>query len=342
MKRLTPALAVTGAALLVLTACGGGGGSSTTTAATTSLDAETQALVDQAKAAGPITFYSIINEASLRKVADTISKKYGVEVKPLRLVSADLTQRYSAEASTGKASADVIMVTYSRFFDEALAKKWIQPLPDLLLPASTSSFPTAFVEKGAVPIVSLIPTETVYNTDNVKDKPTAWTDYADPKFKGKLMLAEPNSSPANAAFWSLMRQQYGDDFLRQVAANSPKWSSSATPVTQGVAAGEADLGHPGVAAIVKELKGSGAPVELAAMTPTTGPETGLGVSVSSPNPAGGKLIVTYLMSQEGSTLLNDETAAFSPYNTEALKGFTRVKDITNVDPAAINTLLGRQ
>lgn len=343
MKRLPSATAITGVALLLVAGCGGGGTSSTTPATTTG-NSESQALVDAAKQAGPVTFYSMIEEAALRKVSEAFTRKYGVNVKPLRLVTADLTQRYSTEAASGKASADIVMVTHSPFFADALTKKWISPLPDLKLPAaSTGTPPPLLVENnGAVPIVSLVPTETVYNTDNVKTRPAAWTDYADPRFRGKLMLAEPNSSPANAAFWSLMREKYGDDFLRSVAANSPKWSAGAVPVTQAVAAGEADLGHPGVAAVVKELKNSGAPVELSAMTPTTGPEIGVGVSTTSPNSAGGKLLAAYLLSQEGNKLLNDETNAISPYNTNALAEFTRVKDVKTVDANAINTLLGRK
>ena len=341
MKRLAKTVLALAASLSLLTACGGGGSGSGGGAASASLDAETQALVTKAREAGPVTIYSMIDEAALRSISDGFSKKYGLKVTPVRLVSSDLTQRYSAEATAGKPVADAVILTDSPFYADALKKGWIYSYPDLQLPSAAQKVPEGFMSNnGATPVVSLVPTDTVINTDNVKDKPSSWKDYADPKYKGKLMLAEPNSSPANAAFWSLMRDTYGDSFLQGVAANQPKWMGSAVPVTQAVAAGEGDLGHPGVAAVIDNLTKQGAPVERVSLTPTTGPEVALAVSKGSANEAGGKLMASYLLSAEGNKILNDSTSAISPFDTEATKGFTRVKDIKSVDAAKIRSLLG--
>jgi iron(III) transport system substrate-binding protein len=264
-----------------------------------------------------------------------------VQVEPVRLVTGDLTQRYSTEASSGTAVADIVLMTDSPFFDQALESDWFTPLEELDIPTEGTALAEDYWENdGATPIVSLIPTDTVINTDEITEKPTAWTDYADPKFKGSLLLAEPDSSPANASFWSLMRQTYGDDFLRNVGANQPTWMNSAVPVTQGVAAGEGGVGHPGVAAVVNNLIGQGAPIELVKLTPTTGPEAAIGVSTNSPNQAGAKLLASYLMSEEGNTALNEETAAISPFSPDAEETFTRTKDIESVDAAEIRSLLG--
>lgn len=359
MKRTTHAWVALTATVALLAGCGGGngieatdsptapedGGGQTTEASgtgETEFDEATQSLIDEALAAGPVTMYSMIDETALRTITQAFTEKYGVDVSPLRLVSGDLTQRYSAEAGSGEASADVILLTHSPFFAEALDQGWLASVSDLDLPEAANELPAEFIENdGAVPIVSFIPTESVINTDNVPNPPAVWTDYAEPEFRGRMMLAEPNSSPANASFWSLMREEFGDEFLEGIAANEPRWGAGAVPITQAVAAGEADLGHPGVAAIVNNLQGQGAPVELVALSPTTGPEAGVGISANSPNQAGAKLMALYLMSEEGNALLNDETAAISPFDTEGMDRFTRVKDIGEVDVDAINSLLGR-
>lgn len=360
MRNIKGAFAAVAASALLLAGCGGGGSSDTATSepapttpeastsdasgdgAASGLDAEIQSLIEEAQAAGPVTLYSMIDEAALRTVAQAFTDKYGVDVSPLRLVTGDLTQRYSAEASTGTAAADLILMTHSPFFQEALDNGWIMGLGDLDLPAEAQVVPDEYVENGgAVPVVSLIPTEAVINSDNVPEPLESWTDYASPEFNGRLMLAEPDSSPANAAFWSLMRDEFGDEFLEGIAANSPRWGAGAVPITQAVAAGETDLGHPGVAAIVTNLQSQGAPVELVALSPTTGPEAAVGVSASSPNPAGAKLMALYLMSEEGNRLLNDETTAISPYDPEGVERFTRVKDVVNIDMEAIKALLGQ-
>lgn len=329
---------------LLLSGCGGGETEETEAAASTPGDHsdEVQALIDEAQDAGPVTFYSMIDESALRTIAENFTDEFGVDVRPVRLVTGDLTQRFSTEADSGTAVADLILMTRSPFFEEALDQGWLSAVDELGLPVIDGELPEEFWEDdGATPITSLIPTDAVINTDEVTGTLEGWEDYADPEFEGSLLLAEPDSSPANASFWSLMRQEFGDEFLEAVAQNDPTWMDSAVPVTQAVAAGESQLGHPGVSAIVNNLIEEGAPVELVEMSPTTGPEAAIGISSDSPNQAGAKLLAAYLMGEEGNTLLNDVTDAISPYDEAAGERFTRTSDIDDVDNEAINSLLGR-
>ncbi|KXX59174.1 ABC transporter substrate-binding protein [Rhodococcus sp. LB1] len=339
MKKLT--LLALACATSVLAACGGGGTDSASGGTAANLDAETQALVTEAKNAGPVTFYSMLDESTLRALSEDFSKNYGVRVEPVRLVTADLIQRYSAEASSGESAADIMLLTDSGFFADALAKDWITPIAKQDLPPAADTFPKDYLtHDGSAAVVSLIPSEMVINSDDTSDTPSDWKAYADTQFKGKLMLTKPDSSPANIAFWSLMKQQYGDDFLEQIAANQPQFMNSAVPLTQGIAAGEAQVGFPGVAAIVNNLTKQGAPVQLVSLAPTTGPEAALALSKNSSNPAGAKLLASYLMSEAGNKLLNDDSDGISPYDPEGTKRFTRVENIKLADAAQINALLG--
>ncbi|GAA3668799.1 extracellular solute-binding protein [Arthrobacter ginkgonis] len=340
MKKILQSTLAAVAGLSLLTACAGGGGASESPSAAPSFDAETQALITEAKSAGAVTFYSMIDEASLRVISEDFTARYGVQVEPVRLVTGDLIQRYSAEAASGKAAADVVLMTDSPFFDDALANGWIAPVKDAGVPGASGFPEKLYTHDGATPIVSLIPSEVVLNSDAITAVPADWKIYADPAYKGKIMLAEPDSSPANIAFWSLMKEKYGDGFLREIAANEPKWMGGAVPLTQGIAAGEADLGFPGVAAIVNNLQKSGAPVQLVGLAPTTGPEAAVALSKSSANPAGAKLLASYLMSEDGNKLLNDDTAAISPLDAAASERFTRVSDVQLADVAEIRSLLG--
>jgi len=340
MKKILAALAAAAALSLTAGGCGSGSGSSDVKPAT-NLDAETKKLVAEAKAAGKVTLYGMIEESALRKIASDFEARYGVKVESVRLVSGDLSQRFSTEASSGKNAADLIMLTDSPFYDDALKKGWITSFADVDLPPMADELPKKdYAHDGATPIVSFVPTKLVYNTDAVDRAPTDWKTYADPKFKGKVLLAEPDSSPADVAFWSLMRQTYGDGFLRQIAANSPKVSGGAVPGTQAVAAGEADLGFPGVDPVVAALKKRGAPVDLVAPSPTTGPEIGLGLATNSPNPSGARLLASYLMSKQGNLDLNKTAKQISPFDPGAMKGFTRVSEIELSTPAELKTLLG--
>ncbi|MGO1181534.1 MAG: ABC transporter substrate-binding protein [Micrococcaceae bacterium] len=338
---LTLALVATGA--LLLTACGGGSDDGGGGGAANDIEhsPEVQALIDEAQEAGSITFYSMIDEAALRTVSEGFTERYGIDVRPVRLVTGDLTQRFSTEAASGTAVADLILMTHSPFFAEALQEEWITSAEGLDIPVEDEPLANEYwMDEGATPIVSLVPTDAVVNTDEVGDGLESWEDYALPEYRNQLLLAEPDSSPANLAFWSLMRETYGDDFLEAIADNDPLWLDSAVPVTQAVAAGEGQVGHPGVAAIVNNLVEQGAPVERVSLTPTTGPEAGIGISANSPNQAGAILMAAFLMSEEGNSLLNDETDGISPFDDEAAATFTRTVDIDTSDADAIRGLLG--
>ncbi|MEO9248062.1 extracellular solute-binding protein [Citricoccus nitrophenolicus] len=341
MKKHVSVLAALAAVSLTLTACSGSGSDSEAVEAA-DLDAETQSLVDEAQDAGPVTLYSMVDEAVLREVAADFESAYGITVEPVRLVSADLAQRFSSEASTGSSPADLIMLTDSPFYDEALEEGWISSFAEAELPDSLAGdFPEdLYTHDGSTPMVSFVPTETVYNTDLVESAPTSWEDYADPAYAGKLQIAEVDSSPANVAFWSLMRNEFGDELLEGIAANNPTVSGGAVPGTQAVAAGEGALGHPGVLPVIKNLQESGAPVEVASMSPTTGPEVGLGLAENSPNPAGAKLLAAYLMSEEGNLRFNESASQISPFDAEGMDRFTRTADIEMSDAAELKSLMG--
>jgi len=72
-------------------------------------------------------------------------------------------------------------------------------------------------------------------------KPKTWTDLLDPKWKGKIVVADPaNSSTGYTVLWGV-HKMLGDDKLKQLAANVAV-SSSSSAVQNGVAMGEYAVG----------------------------------------------------------------------------------------------------
>lgn len=339
MKIRTAATAAGLAAALALTGCAGNGNNAPAPEVTVD-DPALQELIDAAQDEGSMTLYSIIDEGPMRSVAQAFTEEFGVQVNVQRLVSADLQQRFSAEAEAGATVADVVMLTHSPFYSNGLDSGWLTPLADAEIPAF-EEYPEEYLRNdGAAAIVSLVPTRLVYNTDNVTDEPTSWEEYADPKYKGKLLFAAPDTSPANLTFWSLMIDEFGEDFLRDVAKNEPTWMNSAVVTTQGVAAGEGDLAHPGVLAIVNTLQAEGAPVAAALLGPTTGPEIGIALSADSPSPNAAKLFAHYLLTQDGSEILAEETGDGSPFGLNMVDGWVSPGPVDDAIAARINELLG--
>ncbi|WP_199432891.1 ABC transporter substrate-binding protein [Qaidamihabitans albus] len=336
-ERVVP-IAACAVLAVTLSACGSG---SAGTGSAEVTDPALRELVTAAQEEGRLTLYGVPDEAVLRTLGKEFTELYGVEVEPVRLVSSDLSQRFSSEADAGAPASDAILLTYSEFYPDALASEWLVPMSSAGIPDYPGDYPDKYVKDDAnVPVVSLVPTSAVYNTDEVAEPPTSWEDYADPRYKGRISVADPATSPANLAFWQLMRETYGDDFLRGVAANDPTWQNSAVPGTQAVAAGEDVLGHPGVEAIVRNLQQSNAPVETTIPGPTTGPEIALGLTADAQNPNAAKLFAHFLLSEEGSTLLAESSGAGSPYGAGLPEGFAVPETVSDEQAQEIKRLLG--
>ena len=332
-------LALTLAAGLGLAACGGGGDEDDVAAPDIPDAPGLDELVSAAQEENCLTFYGVPEEDVLESVAAGFTDEYDIPVEFVRLVSADLQQRFSSEADAGAPAADLILLTQSPFYAEAYEEGWLTPVDEADVPA-LEEFPTEFLaDDGATPVVSLVPTTMVYNSSLLEEAPTSWEAYAEPDNREELLFAEPASSPANYAFWQLMRDEYGDEFLQQVAANEPTWYNSAVPATQAVAAGEGALGFPGVDAIVKALQGEGAPVESARLFPTTGPEIAVGLTAGSECPSAARLFAHYLMTEVGNEYLNELSVAISPYAEDAAE-FARFRPVADDQAAEIDDLLG--
>lgn len=335
--------AVVAAMALGLTACGGGTDDTGASGATGGGDAPAgmDELIAAAQDEGTLTFYGAPDARVLDAVAAAFEEKYDVAVEAIRLVTGDLTQRFAAEAEAGAPVADVIVSTHSPFFDEALANEWLVPLSEAGIPDHPGDFPEEYLENdGATAIVSMVPTSLVYNTEAFDEAPDSWEVYADPAMNGRIQMADPDTSPANLAFWTLMQQEYGDEFLQAVAANEPTWHTSAVPATQAVAAGEGSLAHPGVTAIVRSLQAEGAPVEVVDIGPTTGPEMALALAAGTRSPNAARLFAHFLMSEEGNNLLAEESEAASPYGLNQPEGWVRPTQIELSSAEEISALLG--
>lgn len=292
-------------------------------------DDELDELIAAAEEEGQLTFYSVPDESIARGISEEFMDRYDIEVDFVRLVSADLAQRYSAEASAGAPAADLILISDSPFLTEAFDEGWLVPFEEADLP-DYGDFPEDFVTQGGkTAVVSVNPTVLGYNTDLVDAEPEDWTVLADPDWAGNIAISDPTTSVANLFFWNLLRETYGDDFLRDVAANDPTFTPGAVPSAQAVGAGEVALGVPAVSAIYDNLASEGAPVAYASPEVTTGSEIAVGISADGENPNAARLFAWFVLTQEGNELLTLPYNTASPYGGNLPEGYERP------DPAAL-------
>lgn len=129
------------------------------------------------------------------------------------------------------------------------------------------------------------------------DIPTSWYDLADPKYKGRLVLANPALSGSAYSQIYQMYELYGFDFLRRLAPNAV-FTASSSFVPEAVARGEYAVGVTGESNIA-DLVAKGAPVKAVYPKEGTGARfDASGIIKNGPNPQNARLFMDFMTSKE--------------------------------------------
>jgi iron(III) transport system substrate-binding protein len=293
------------AALLVLTGCfSSSTGSSSQSAAT-----GPGAIADAAKKEGKLVWYTSIPQAVSKTVTDGFTAKYGIPVESVVLTSGLLATRYSSEQDAGKTEGDVITLSDPIFFSNGVGKKWFADLN----PAdfnSLASWPKTGVHDNSWVLVNIQPVGLSFNTGKATAAEMSdWKALIDPKYKGQIYLVDPSNVPTWLATMRLLRQTYGDDYLKALLAQQPKFVDSSVPGAQQVAAGAGTIVFPSLLSVSNPLKTQGAPIDTVFPSPTTGVEQYAAVTAKAARPNAARLFVDYLLGTEGQTLVNKGTGA---------------------------------
>lgn len=295
-RRWLPIGSVALALTLFATACGGGGGSA---------GSEGGDLVEAAQNEGIVTWYVSIPDAPVQAAAAAFEEEYGIPVEVVRMGSPVLAQRYSTERDSGQSVGDLVTIPEAHVLDEYLEKGWIRELPADQVD-NMADWPEEALYKDAYFLVNSQPIGVAYNTDKLSASDVeSWEDLLDPKLKGEIDTADPQSFLSWTELLRILKEEYGEEFLEGLADNDIKKVDSAIPGTQQVAAGESLATFPSLPSVVNPLKESGAPVELAYLAPTTGVEQYTAVAEGSPHPNAALLFANFLMSEKGQIALNE-------------------------------------
>ena len=147
-------------------------------------------------------------------------------------------------------------------------------------------------------------TDTIYtlilNTDEMKqaDAPKSWKELGDPKYKGKIIMANPSLSGSAYNQLATFVQLYGWDLVEKIVANAVIVPKSRL-VYSLVAKGEYPVGvTEETKAYVEAAKG----FKTVSIYPTDGmPIMGAAVGIikNAPNTKNAKLLATFINSKEG-------------------------------------------
>ncbi|MGH7831812.1 MAG: ABC transporter substrate-binding protein, partial [Candidatus Binatia bacterium] len=189
------------------------------------------------KEGGTLSFYATLAQINATKILPQFEKRFpGIKVNHVDATADKLAARAIAEARGGRTIADV----YQGAIENAV-QLHEQGLLLEKLPPEAGDYPDTL--KGSYWLTNnMIFLIVAWNTNLVKkeDEPKSFDDFADPKWKGKL-IAEPRDAEV---LIGLARHKYKNDekavaLMRRIAANGAEFHRGHSQLAELLVAGQA-------------------------------------------------------------------------------------------------------
>ena len=276
--------------------------------AASTVHAADQALIDAAKKDGVVTWYTtlIVNQTA-QPAASTFEKKYGVKVDYVRNETSDIMVRLFSEQKAGQIKADVLDSTSGTpaLKRAGALQKW---LPDI-----ASELPKDYSDPEGYWIATSVYVQAMaYNSELVKkaDAPQTLDDLLAPKWSGKIAISASPSAPGVGGFIGFVLrakgEQGGVDFLKKLSAQKINILQTSTrQVSDQMIAGEFPIAAHALNHHITFSANRGAPAAWVQTKPETMASLLVLGLLKGPHTNAGKLLIDFLMSDEGQIIFRD-------------------------------------
>ncbi|MEU9746616.1 ABC transporter substrate-binding protein [Streptomyces niveus] len=172
-----------------------------------------------------------------------------------------------------------------------------------------------------------------YNTDKIKaDKaPRSWKELADPKWRGKLVQADPGIVGVTSLMISnlLAEKKLDEDWIKGLLANKPQTVDTAALAEQSLARGERQVMVTNNSAVFTAAKDKKLPVGFVFPTSEGARFDTQYVCLlkGAPAPNASKLLINWLNTEEGQTALSEAGVYGTRFGTPAPEGLPAMADI---------------
>jgi len=169
-----------------------------------------------AKREGKVVLYTSAPLSSAQKVVNAFQQKYGIEVELFRTGGVQVLRRFLMEHEAGHAGADVLVTSDLSAANDLKAKGMFLPFK----PAGFDKVPEAIRDPDSHFVPQRVSIISIYGrTDLVplSEMPKTWSDLLDPKFKGKLVMTNPNFTSLQVAVVAMMSRARGWSFYEKLA-----------------------------------------------------------------------------------------------------------------------------
>ena len=189
------------------------------------------------KEGGTVNFYGTLAQINAERILPVFEKRFpGLKVNHVDATADKLAARAITEARGGRVFSDVFQMALEnvlQVIDQKLTLDW--------LPPEAAAYPANFKAANWLAADMVIITAS-WNTSLVKkeDEPKQFDDFADPKWKGKLIAeARDVELLIGLAKHKFKNDEKAFDFLRKLAANNIEFHKGHSELAEFLVAGQA-------------------------------------------------------------------------------------------------------
>jgi len=189
------------------------------------------------KEGGVVNFYGTLAQINAERILPVFEKRFpGLKVNHVDATADKLAARAITEARGGRVFSDVFQMALEnvlQVIDQKLTLDW--------LPPEAAAYPANFKAANWLAADMVIITAS-WNTSLVKkeDEPKQFDDFADPKWKGKLIAeARDVELLIGLAKHKFKNDEKAFDFLRKLAANNIEFHKGHSELAEFLVAGQA-------------------------------------------------------------------------------------------------------
>ena len=299
--------------------------------------------VEKAKAEGKVVWYTSTPIEQGQKIVDAFQKEYGIKVEMFRSGGSAILRRFQQEMDAGRVAVDVL--THSEpAAANALGRKGLFVA---FKPKNFDKVPDAAKDAQGLFVGQRLNLMTHYlRTDKVTggDEPKTWSDFADPKYKGKLVLTDPSFTALQVSVVGTMSKERGWGFFEKLRANDAMVVQGNQQVSDMIKRSERVIAVGALDSYAADLKREGHPVKT--LYPSDGVfiiPSPTSVVKGSPSPNAAKLFAEFMIGDTAQKIFPADGGYSARTDIAAPQGAPDLKTlkIINVDYDYIEKETGR-
>lgn len=250
-----------------------------------------------AKKEGKVVWYCSVPIATAQKVANMFEQQTGIKVELFRSGGSNILRRFQQESDSGKVFVDVLTHSEPAAASAMTKKGLFVPFK----PVDFDKVPDAVKDPDGNHIAQRLNVMAIYVRDDLvpaSDRPKTWAALTDPKYKGKLVMADPSFSSLLVVIAGTLARDLGWTYFEALRKNDIMLVQSNQQVSDMIKRGERLIAVAADAAYVGEGRRQGMRIS------TLYPEDGTFIIPSpssvvrgSPNPNAAKAFAEFMLSR---------------------------------------------